>query len=316
MDTVSTVVRYSTIEYASGLLLDIVSPAQPSDPLPVILWVHGGGWRLQDRTACPDLVQYFASRGFAMASLDYRLAPGTTHPGQVFDLRRAVRWLRAHAGEYRIDPDRIGLWGSSAGGHLAALAGMHSATMQLDGEDSSPVSSAVHAVVDGYGPADLPGLVDLSAATSPAETTSPEASLLGGPIRDNLDAARSASPAVLARSGVDAPPFLIMHGLDDTMVPHSQSEALYDALADGGNDVILYLIKGFGHGFFNPGHVLELGPGLSLDQGHLERDPTAPADTRASSLLGLHFTERHLHASFDAIGDFFSQTLKAGDRSS
>ena len=111
MDTASTVVRRSTVEYAPDLLLDLVRPAEAEHPLPAIVWVHGGGWRLQDRTACPDLVQHFAGHGYVMVSIDYRLAPETCHPGQLFDVRRAVRWLRANAADHGIDPDRIGVWG-------------------------------------------------------------------------------------------------------------------------------------------------------------------------------------------------------------
>lgn len=245
-----------------------------------------------------------------MVSIDYRLAPDTIHPGQLLDVRRAVRWLRSNAAEHCVDPDRIGLWGSSAGGHLAALAGIHSSTLCLEHEEASSVSSAVHAVVDGYGPSDLPALVDLSSPSSESEKRSPEASLLGGPIRDNLAAAYDASPARVAKGST--PPFLVMHGSEDTMVPFHQSVTLYESLASYGNDVILYLVDGFGHGFFNPGHVLELGPGLSLDQGHLERDPSAPATIRASTNRWKQFVELHPCASFAAIEAFFSRTLKAG----
>lgn len=310
MDTDSSDVRHSTVEFAPGLKLDIVRPQDPEHPLPAIVWIHGGGWRLQDRTASPDLAKHFASSGYVMVSIDYRLAPGTIFPGQLFDVRSAVRWLRTHAAEHFVNPDRIGLWGSSAGGHLAALAGIHSSKPRLEQEDSSTISSAVQAVVDGYGPADLPALIDLSSPRSDAEAQSPEASLVGGPVRDNLDLARRASPALVVDG--DTPPFLIMHGTDDTMVPHQQSVALYDSLVSHGNDAILYLVAGFGHGFFNPGHVLELGPGISLDQGHLERDPSAPAETRASTETGRQFIDLHASASLAAIEAFFSHTLKAG----
>lgn len=248
-----------------------------------------------------------------MVSLDYRLAPATTHPGQLFDVRRAVRWLRANGADHGIDPARIGLWGSSAGGHLAALAGVHSEVACLPGEEVSSVSSAVAAVVDGYGPADLPSMIDLAGERAPGESVAPEVDLLGGPIRDNLDAAVSASPALQVNGAT--PPFLLMHGLADTLVRHDQSMALYTALAAHGNDVILYLIEGFGHGFFNPGDVFELGPGLRLDQGRLEREPSALARIYASTPAGAAFAEWHPHASFPAIADFFARTLKGRQRS-
>lgn len=295
----------STFEFAPGLFIDVVRPAPTTEPLPAIVWLHGGGWRLGDRAGRPDLTRHFAGHGYVMASIDYRLAPGTRHPGQLHDVRAAVRWLRDRASELGADPDRIGLWGSSAGGHLAAMAGVHSNVAQLPGEPATTTSAAVQAVVDGYGPADL------TTSATPEATDTPEATLLGGAIRDRLDAARDASPAlqVTARlSGV--PPFLIMHGADDNLVPPGQSEALYDALAAHGNDAALYLIDGFGHGFFNPGNVLELGPGQALDQGHLERDPNAPARTRATTALR-SLVQDYPSASFSAVEAFFAHTLKA-----
>lgn len=177
-------------------------------------------------------------------------------------------------------------------------------------EDSLTVSSAVQAVVDGYGPADLPALVDPASPRHPEEDDSPEASLLGGAIRDRPDAAVSASPARQVTGGT--PPFLIMHGLDDNLVLPAQSEILYEALSSHGNDVILYLIDGFGHGFFNPGRVHELGPDQTLDQGHLEREPDSPATTRASSARCHAFVARYPTASLAAVEAFFARTLTTG----
>ncbi|MFN3001881.1 alpha/beta hydrolase fold domain-containing protein [Mycolicibacterium wolinskyi] len=294
--------RTSTHEFAPGLFIDIVKPASTTEPHPAIIWLHGGGWRLGDRTGRPDLNRHFAVHGYVMASIDYRLAPATRHPGQLHDVRAAVRWLRTHADAHHVDPDRIGLWGSSAGGHLAALAGVHSHVVQFPGETPTPTSAAVQAVVDGYGPADL------TATAKPEATDTPEAALLGGAIRDWLDAARDASPALQVASA--APPFLIMHGADDDLVPPAHSEALYDALAAHGAEAALYVIDGFGHGFFNPGEVLELGPGQALDQGHLDRDPNATARIRATPALR-SLAEDHPSASFSAVETFFARTLKA-----
>ena len=297
MDTADTVVRTSTHEFSPGLYIDITRPRQVRRALPVILWLHGGGWRMQDRTARPDMVRHFAIHGYVMASIDYRLAPDTRHPGQLHDVRSAVRWLRRHAAEFDADPARIGLWGSSAGGHLAALTGLRSRTARLPGEPPTRVSAAVQAVVDGYGPADL----------TEACAGSPEADLLGGPAAEHPGAAADASPVRQVHPG--APPFLILHGRDDALVPENHSIALYDALASRGNGAALYLIDGFGHGFLNPGDVLELGPGRRLDQGHLERDPYAPAVVQSTPGLR-DFTARHPHASFPTIEAFFAHTLK------
>lgn len=297
LDTVSAVVRTSTHEFSPGLYIDVTRPAREPGALPVIVWLHGGGWRMQDRTARPDLLQHFAIHDYVMASIDYRLAPQTRHPGQLHDVRAAVRWLRTHAAELGADPTRIGLWGSSAGGHLAALAGLRSGVPRLPGEGPVTVSSAVQAVVDGYGPTNL----------TAARSDTPEADLLGGPAIERTDLAHDASPVRHVAPG--APPFLVMHGRDDNMVPAAHSVALYDALAARGSDAALYLIDGFGHGFFNPGDVLELGPGQALDQGHLERDPHAVATVHATSRLAA-FARQHPHASFTTIEAFFALTLK------
>lgn len=280
------------IEFAPDLLLDVVAPDGASKR-PAIVWVHGGGWRMQDRKARPDFARHFVERGFVMVSIDYRLTPGTTFPGQLHDVRAAVRWLRNHADEFGVDPNRIGMWGSSAGGHLAALTGIHSSRLALDGEEPHGVSSAVQAVVDGYGPTTFESQSD----------DSPEAALLGGPLRENVELARAASPAWQVGTGV--PPFLIVHGTADTLVPASHSIALHDALRTARHDSTLYLVQNFGHGFFNPGTVLELGPGVFLDQGRLEAEPDAPAEIRRD-------TTTHGHLSMDDIAQFFEHHLGQG----
>ena len=106
------------------LLMNMVLPDQPTGSDPAIVWLHGGGWYTGDRTLAPDLYRWFASRGFVMASIEYRLSGDALFPAQLFDVRSAVRHLRTHAAEYGIAGSVIGLWGSSSGGHLAALAGV------------------------------------------------------------------------------------------------------------------------------------------------------------------------------------------------
>lgn len=289
------------------LQYDLVLPdgRAPAEGWPVIVWLHGGGWRLQDRHARPDFDRHFAARGFAMVSVDYRLAPQYPHPAQVVDLRLALRHLRAHAGELGIDPQRIGLWGSSAGGHVAAFTALSSGQDALPGETVAPEyrdqSTAVQCVVEGYGPALIGGLLpDRDDGGMPA---TPEEDLLGGPAAVTAAAAQAASPALLPVH--DAPPFLILHGTGDRLVPAAQSRALHDHLVAGGGESLLYLIEGFGHGFLNPGTVQELGPGVRLDNGRLEAEPTAPAvvDDRGT------FDPRGRAASFDLIADFFAAHL-------
>lgn len=250
----------------SPQLLDLYLPRGFARPLPVIVWLHGGGWRLGDRRLGPDLRRFFAARGFAMAGVDYRLSGEAVFPAQLHDVRAAVRWLRAHAEQYGLDGRRIGLWGSSAGGHLAALAAL-TGDGPLAGETPEHLEQPgdVQAVVDGYGPVDFlqidahrqpagpqgddPELARMPALKPSADPESFESLLIGAPIEDRPDLVRAASPLTYARPG--APPFLILHGLADAAVPAHQSELLYAALAAHGNDVTLCLVEGEGHSFLN-----------------------------------------------------------------
>src|SRR4030095_1701756 len=120
-------------------------------PIRVIVFVHGGGWSGGTRTTGPDFKRYFAQDGFAMASIEYRLTPSIAFPANVEDVRTAVRWLKANAAAHALDPDRICLWGTSAGGHLAAVAALAARDM-FEESDNVPQSSAVRCVLDAYGP--------------------------------------------------------------------------------------------------------------------------------------------------------------------
>lgn len=320
---VTTVTEAFSPEFPD-LLLDLVLPAgdtaagadaaRPATGRPVIVWLHGGGWRLQDRTARQDFARFYAPRGFAMVSVDYRLAPRWRHPAQVCDLRQALRWLRVNADRFGLDADRIGLWGSSAGGHIAAVTALSSHLDLLPGE-SVPAgyegqSTAVTCVVEGYGPALIADL--LPGTDRPADLPhTPEEDLMGGPASspeehaDLLARARLASPPLLDCPA--PPPFHILHGTADPFVPASQSVALHEHLVDLGGESLLHVIEGFGHGFLNPGDVMELGPGVRLDNGRLEREPDAPftVDVRG------RFDPGDRHPDLDLIGDFFAFHLQA-----
>src|SRR3954468_16180154 len=129
-----------------ALHVDLYLPRDATDPPPLVVWLHGGGWRAGDRRSAPDLSAHFASRGMAMASIDYRLSRDAVFPAQLHDVKLALRWLRDHAAQHGFDARRIGLWGVSAGGHLAALAAL-TADASLD--------PAVSAVVVAYAPIDF-----------------------------------------------------------------------------------------------------------------------------------------------------------------
>ena len=249
-----------------SLLLDLHLPNDGKRPLPVIIWLHGGGWRFGDRRLAPDLKRYFAEYGFAMISIDYRLSEEVTFPAPVHDVKAAIRWVRAHAGQYGLDGQRIGLWGSSAGAHLGLLAALSGDTaLEAETAEHAPQPVTVQAVVEGYGPTDFsqmdahrqpippeeddPESVRMPPGKKTADPDSFESLLLGAPIGERPDLVEAANPITYVRPA--APPILILHGLSDGAVPAHQSELLYDALAAHDSDVTLYLAKGVGHGFLN-----------------------------------------------------------------
>jgi acetyl esterase/lipase len=250
-----------------GLFADLHLPAAASGPAPAIIWLHGGGWRTGTRRLGPDLSRFFAARGFAMVAVDYRLSGRAIFPAQIEDVKSAVRWVRSVSSRYRLDSARIGLWGASSGGHLAALAGLtgdgHFTPADAPYRDCS---SAVQAVADAYGPIDF---LQMDAHRPPPGTRSDdpeslllprldmrsedadsyESLLLGAPITTCPTRVRDASPLTYVHPG--APPFLIVHGSSDTTVAPEQSELLFEALGREGNEATLVLVERLGHGFFN-----------------------------------------------------------------
>lgn len=199
---------------------------------------------------CPALP--FTTRGYAVVSINYRLSQHAVFPAQIEDCKAAIRWLRANATKYRLDPDHIGVWGASAGGHLVAMLGTTGGVKELEGSGGNlDQSSRVQCVVDWFGPTDL-----LTMGGSHDNPDSPEARLIGGPVGDNKEKARKASP--ITYIGRDAAPFLIMHGDQDNTVPTGQSEELVEALKKAGVEVNLVLVKGNGHG----------GPGFNSPENH------------------------------------------------
>jgi arylsulfatase A-like enzyme/acetyl esterase/lipase len=233
---------YSNIEGKRALLLDLYLPAaEPAKPLPVVMWIHGGGWKAGSKEGCPLI--WLAAEGFAVASIDYRLIPEARWPMPLDDCRAAVRWLRMNAKKFNLDASHIGAAGGSAGGHLAALLGT------ADAPKDEAVSSRVQAVGDWYGPADaltMPNNVPGPNKTDADLAQSNMARLLGGIVRDHAEMAKQASP--LYQVSKDDPPFLIVHGDKDPMVPLDQSERLHAKLLEAGVASTLHVIKGAGHG--------------------------------------------------------------------
>ena len=239
--------------------LDLYLPGPGADrPLPLIVWVHGGAWLGGSKESCPAVG--FVRRGYAVASVNYRLSHHAIFPAQIQDCQAAVRWLRTHAGEYGIDPNRFGVWGPSAGGHLAALLGVCSVPVRAyddgatpDGVTANEVSSRVQAVCDFFGPTDFARMNDFWTTMDHDAANSPESLLIGGPIQEHPALVRRANPITYVTK--DAPPFLIVHGDADPLVPHNQSELLYEALKAAGVEVTLYTVRGGGHGGFRDPEV-------------------------------------------------------------
>jgi acetyl esterase/lipase len=240
------------LEYVPGgherQRLDLYLPkeADPSGKTPLIVWIHGGAWLGGSKERPPAL--RFVDKGYAVASINYRLSQHAIFPAQIEDCKAAIRWLRANAGKYGYDPDRIGVWGASAGGHLVALLGTTGDLKELEVGPNAGVSSRVQAVCDFFGPTDFTRMSNFPSTMAHDAADSPESKLLGGPIQENKDKARRANPITYVTK--DDPPFLIVHGDKDPLVPHNQSEILYDALKKAGVEATLYTVQGGGHGGF------------------------------------------------------------------
>ncbi len=252
---------YSMIPGYRPLLLDVYVPDGVDDP-PVVLWIHGGAWLMGDRRLPPVmwpagiLFQKIVDAGLAVATLDYRHSREAPFPAQLHDTKAALRYLRRFAADLGIDADRVGVWGESAGAHLAALVGLTGGQPEWAGEEGvRDGDTTVSAVVDWYGVhdgalLDLRGLpVDPTLVPpSHAETLSreplqvlTESSPLGA------DALRLSSPIAHVRA--DAPPFLVMHGEADGLVPIVQSEVFVGALTAAGARVEFRRIPGADHVF-------------------------------------------------------------------
>jgi len=226
--------------------LDIYVPEKAEGKLPLIVWIHGGAWKGGDKGNCPAM--RFLSKGYVVASINYRLSQEAVFPAQIEDCKAAIRWLRANADKYHIDPNCIGVWGSSAGGHLVALLGTSGDVKELEGKEGNlDRSSRVQAVCDFFGPTDFTKMSAFPTKMEHDAANSPESQLIGGPIQENKDKAARADPITYVTK--DDPPFLIMHGDKDPLVPHNQSELLHEALKKAGVDVTFHTVPGAGHGF-------------------------------------------------------------------
>ena len=239
------------VEYVPGgherQKLDIYLPKERSEsPAPLIIWIHGGAWRAGSKDRCP--ARRFLDKGCAVASINYRLSQHAIFPAQIEDCKAAIRWLRANAGKYGFDPKRFGVWGSSAGGHLVALLGTTGDVKEFEKGQNLSVSSRVQAVCDYFGPTDFTLMSSFWTKMGHDSADSPESRLVGGPVQQNKEKCRRANPITYVTK--DDPPFLIVHGDKDPLVPRNQSEILHKALQKAGIPAKFHTVKGGGHGGF------------------------------------------------------------------
>jgi acetyl esterase/lipase len=239
------------LEYVSGgherQKLDLYLPKDKGSARPLVIWIHGGAWLSGSKDHCPAAP--LLKEGYAVASINYRLSQHAIFPAQIEDCKAAVRWLRAHAAEYGIDPNRFAAWGASAGGHLAALLGTAGDVKEFDRGENLKYSSAVQVVVDYFGPTDLLKMGEQSDPKSKFDHNgpdSPESRLVGGAVQLNPKQAKRASPITFV-SKKDAP-MLLVHGTADPLVPAEQSRSLYNALIKKKVPAKLHLVEGAGHG--------------------------------------------------------------------
>jgi acetyl esterase/lipase len=257
-----------------ALHLKIVMPKiPPAKPMPAVLWVHGGGWeagRYQDNAAWP-----LAARDYFTASIEYRLSGEARWPAQIEACKLAIRWLRSNAAKWHVDPDRIGVWGHSAGGHLVACLGTMDERAGFDVGAYTNVSSRVQAVVNYAGPSDFTrgsaGLVGAKEGVDAGILVK----LFGGGFKQKPAVWQTASPVTWASS--NSAPMLIVHGDTDALVPLEQAEVLNQALKQAGAKVELIVVKNGDHGM----------------QPAKREFPAEPSDQEIHRRV-LHFFDDHL----------------------
>ena len=234
------------IEFANPdeqhLKLDLAMPASGAGPFPAIVCIHGGGFRAGTREGYDGLCRTLAAHGYVAVTVTYRLAPKHPFPAAVLDCKAAVRWLRAHAAEYHIDPERIGVTGGSAGGHLAQFLGVTIGVHEFEGAGNLDQSSAVACVVNCYGPSDFTKVYGKSVDAAEVLPL-----FFGGDLTSKLHEHIVGSP--ISWVTPLAAPTLCIHGTDDKYVPHEQSVWLVERLKACGVEAELLTIAGAGHGF-------------------------------------------------------------------
>lgn len=249
-------VAYADVSDAQ--ILDLYVPETGEGLFPLVIHIHGGAFMMGDKAMSAAELDPLIAAGYAVASLNYRLSGEALFPAQIQDVKAAVRWLRANAEVYNLDPDRFAAFGASAGGNLAALLGTSGDADEFDDPElgNEEVSSRVQAVIDWFGPTDFllmdaqfaADTVCPASAESHDAADSPESVVLGAGVQTVPDLTAAANPITYVTD--DDPPFFIQHGTADCNVPIAQSQLLYEALVavTGEDNNTFIMIEGAGHG--------------------------------------------------------------------
>jgi acetyl esterase/lipase len=224
------------------LLLDVYRCSTPG-PHPALMLIHGGGWRAGTKSSYAGEAAGLTRLGFVCFSVEYRFAPKFRHPAQVLDCARAVRWVRAHAADYDVDPARIGATGGSAGGHLSLMLGVIApGDYQSEDDPNRALPGNVQCVVDLCGPTDMTGAVEL-----PPMAVQIMRDFIGATLADAPEKYADASP--ITHVTKNAAPTFMIHGDKDTLVPLSQSQVMKTALDKVGVPNELVVVRNGEHGF-------------------------------------------------------------------
>lgn len=228
------------------LKLDMAMPKDGNGPFPAIVCIHGGGWRMGNYKQHTNMTKEFAAKGYVSVTVQYRLTtePQAQFPAQVEDVKCAVRWLRANAEKYRIDKQKIGAVGFSAGGHLSCMLGLTTREDGLEGDGGhSGESSQVQAVANYFGP------TDFTKGDWEQNVQGLLVAFLGGTLEEKREAYTRASPLTYVRKDRAPAAFIFFHGTKDPLVSHTQSIRLHEALTKVGGSSQLVIMEGDGHGW-------------------------------------------------------------------
>ncbi|WZO95796.1 alpha/beta hydrolase [Isosphaeraceae bacterium EP7] len=264
-----SIVRNKDVVYASPsgtpLKLDVARPLGEG-PFPAVLAIHGGGWRGGSKGDVAPLMDQLVHRGYVAVSPQYRFCPEFPFPAQVHDVKAAVRWVKAHAAEYRIDPERVGVVGFSAGGHLALMLGLTDAKDGLEGDaEAGSPSTRVRAIVNYFGP------TDLTARDLPIVSGVMVHDFLGGlPVKKPELAAQASPLTFLTR---DDPPILTFQGTKDELVPATQATKLREAMTKLGVGGRVDILEGAGHGWAGAEMERTLAETYAFFDEHLKPKP-------------------------------------------